>query len=142
MSASQQIILDKEKILKQIEALPTIAKKNDWKHNYDSDTDEFVFGLVYMPRDSFLFNVNDELNLFLSPDSTVNGIFIEYFASNYIEHNKELEPVLNILEEEAEDIKPTESKLEIEHAKKALEHELLADAFKSLFAKDQLITAI
>jgi hypothetical protein len=142
MSNARKITLDKDKILNQIEALASIAKKNSWQYNYDPDVDELVFGKVIMPRDSFLFNVSDELNLFLSPDSTVYGVFIEYFGANYVEHNKELKTVLSILEEEAEDIAPKEDTKIIEQEKKALEIELLADAFKSVFAKDQLVTAI
>lgn len=142
MNAPKMTTLDKDKILKQVEDLIKIAKRDNWKYHYDTDVDELVFGKSYMPRDSFLFNVNDELNLFLSPDSTVSGVFIEYFAANFIKHNKELKPVLEILEEEAGSIQPKESTKLIQQAKMALEQELLADAFKSLFAKDQLVTAI
>ncbi|MDB5164769.1 MAG: hypothetical protein JWL89_395 [Candidatus Saccharibacteria bacterium] len=138
MTKVNQITLDKDKLLKQIESLVAIAKKDKWSLDYDTDTDEMTFGKKTMPRDTFLFNVNDELNLFLSPDSTINGIFIEYFAVNFIEHNKELEPVLQILEEET----PTETPKMVAHAKKALEQELLADAFKSLFNRDNFVTAV
>jgi hypothetical protein len=138
MSKAHKITLDKDKILKQIECLSDVAQKNGWQFNYDPDVDEMIFGKKVMPRDSFLFNVNDEINLFLSPDSTVNGIFIEYFAVNFIEHNKELQPVLDILEESH----PKESPKTIERAKKALETELLADTFKSLFNRDELVTAV
>ena len=64
MSMPAQIVLDKEKILSQVQDLAQIAQKNNWVLDYDSDIDELVFGKDYMPRDSFLFNVNDELNLF------------------------------------------------------------------------------
>lgn len=137
MSKPTRIILDKEKILSQVEALATIAKKNGWTFEYDADIDELVFGKDYMPRDSFLFNVNDEINLFLSPDSTVNGVHIEYFKSNFLEHNKELKPVLPIIESK------TQNKAkDLTNAKRALETELVADTFKSLFNKDNLVTAI
>lgn len=138
MSNAHLITLDKDKILNQIGDLAGVAKKDQWEFNYDPDTDEMVFGRKTMPRDSFLFNVNDELNLFLSPDSTVNGIFIEYFANNFIEHNQELRPILEILER----ANPKDDTKKTAQTKKALETELMAGAFTSLFGKDQLVTAI
>lgn len=141
MNKPQKIILDKDKILEQIQNLREIAKKEKWQYNYDTEIDELVFGKAYMPRDSFLYNISNELNLFVSPDSTVNGIFIEYFDANFLEHNKELKPVLAILEEESEKRPVEEDEKTVIHAKEALENELLADAFKSVFAKEHLVAA-
>lgn len=132
MPQPQQLELDRKKILSQVERLAELAEKNDWKYEYDSELDQLIYGKDYMPRDSFLFNVNDEINLFLSPDSSVNGIYIEYFKANFLEHNKELKPVLDAIENKT--INP--------EAETALEIELSADAFKSLFAKERLVTAL
>ena len=139
MSDPKQVTLDKEKILSQIKSLASVAKNNAWKFEYDPEIDELIFGKDYMPRDAFLFNVNDEINLFLSPDSSVNGIHIEYFKANFLEHNQELKPVLKEIEDN-ENI--SEQPGEAHNAKVALETELVADTFKSLFSKDTLVTAI
>lgn len=137
MSAPQKIVLDKDKILLQIEGLADIAKKDSWIFEYDSEIDELVFGKDYMPRDSFLFNVNEEINIFLSPDSTVNGLHIEYFKANFLEHNIELKPVLEAISNKSKSKDKASSV-----AKRALETELVADTFKSLFSRDSLVTAI
>ena len=137
MKVPAKIILDKQKILKQIEELNAIAKINDWVFDYDDSLDELVFGKSDMPRDSFLYNVNDEINLFLTPDSTVNGMHIEYFQANFLEHNQELKPVLKAFTSR----KKTKSAIDTD-AETALETELVADTFKSLFSKTSLVTAI
>lgn len=137
MSMPAQIVLDKEKILSQVQDLAHIAQKNNWVLDYDSDIDELVFGKDYMPRDSFLFNVNDELNLFLTPRSEVTGVHIEYFKANFLAHNKKLTPVLPVIEKK---VRP--GARYSANAKRALEVELAANTFTSLFSKDALVTVL
>jgi hypothetical protein len=130
--------LDRDKILQQIARLPKLAEEKQWRFDYDAEIDELVFGLQTMPDGSFLFNVNDEINLFLTPDSEVQGIFIEYFKSNYIQHNKDLEPVLEVFEDGSRK-KVDEEKDEL--AIDALEGKLLSEAMQTLLSKDKLVAA-
>lgn len=83
----KKIELDRDKILKQLANLSELIESDKWKLEYDAELDELFFGIDTMPKNSFLFNINDELNLFVTPDSKIYGIFVEYFANNYIEHN-------------------------------------------------------
>ena len=137
MIQAKKIELDKNKILKQLTALSKIIESDRWKLEYDSELDELFFGKEVMPKGSFLFSINDELNLFVTASSKVNGIFVEYFAHNYIEHNKKLKPVLEALENGK---KKNKEKQEL--AKEALEGTLLTQAISSVFNKKKFIAAI
>lgn len=128
--------LDRQKIVTQLVRLSEHAQKNKWQYDYDPEVDELVYGISVMPDDSFLFSLNRELNLFLTPNSDVKGIFIEYFASNYIEHNQELRPALKVLEKKNND------KEKVTLAKEALEGKLLAQALETLLEKDKLLAAV
>ncbi len=139
MSEPTQVTLDKNKILAQLTSLSDMAKNGGWNLEYDSEVDQLFFGEETMPESSFLFRVNDEINLFLSPDSTVNGMFVEYFKVNYLEHNKDLQPVLKVLERDEAD---TSNAKVADIEKIALENELFLDALNSLFSRETLITAI
>jgi len=133
----KKIELDKDKILKQLTAISQIVEKDDWKLEYDSELDELFFGKEVMPKGSFLFNVNDELNLFVTSSSKVNGIFVEYFALNFIQHNKKLKPVLEALANGKKG-----DKVKGELAKEALEGTLLTQAIGSVFNRKKLIAAM
>jgi len=137
MTQIKRIELDKDKILKQLTALSKIIESDKWKLEYDPELDELFFGKEVMPKGSFLFSINDELNLFVTAGSKVNGIFVEYFAHNFIEHNKKLKPVLEALEHRK--MKDNEKQ---ELAKEALEGNLLNQAFGSVFNKKKLFAAI
>ncbi|MBI4033564.1 hypothetical protein HY379_01055 [Candidatus Saccharibacteria bacterium] len=131
----KSITLDKNKIIAQLAGLPKIAKKENWQLDYDAKLDELTFGKAVMPKDSFLVNIGKEINLFLTPSSHVRGIFIEYFATNYLEHNVDFKPILDILEEATTNV-------EDELDKKALENELALESVNSLLEKDTLVTAV
>ena len=132
---TKKIPLDRGKILKQLTDLRKITSFNDWKLEYDNELDALFFGKTKMPRNSFLFNINDELNLFLTPNSTVSGIFIEYFGHNYVEHNKKLKPTFQTIINSKDHEK---KKL----AEEVLEEKLLGQALGSIFNKKTLVTAI
>ena len=135
MNTPTEITLNKEKILQQVEDLAVVAKESAWEYDYDADLDQMIYGKEYMPRDSFLFKINDEINLFISPDSTINGIQIEYFNGNFLAHNKELIPAFKAIKNQAS----TQTK---ENAEKVLEAEFMADTLKSLFNRTKLVTAL
>lgn len=130
---AKELKLDKAKILTQLKDLQGVSNK--WSLEYDSEVDQLFYGLSKIPKGSFLYQVNDEINIYVDKNSRISGMFVEYFKNNYLEHNKELKPVLNVLEGndgQSEGIK------EIERS--ALEKELFFGAFTSLFEKDELVT--
>lgn len=137
MTQVKKIELDRDKILKQLAQLSEIVESDKWKLEYDSELDELFYGIEVMPKKSFLFNVNDELNLFVTPDSKVNGIFVEYFANNYIEHNKMFKPVLKVFKKTTK-----KNKVDQELAKEALENRLLTQAMGSVVNMKKIFVAV
>lgn len=135
-----KIELNKDKISGQLLNISDLAKKNKWKFDYNEEVDELTFGLETMPRNSFLFNVNNEINLFLTPTSRVNGIFIEYFANNYIKHHKELQPVLKMIEDKIEKQKAKKERKATFISR--LENELVIEALRTLHTSEKLVAAI
>lgn len=132
--------LDKDKIIAQVARMSKIAQESRWKYDYDEEVDSLVFGVEEMPNDSFLLNVNNELNLFLTPKSELKGIFIEYFATNYLQHNKDINVVMNLFKDPP---KPrTEDAKMVELAEDLLESRLANGAVESLLGKDKLVTAL
>lgn len=140
MNTPKKIKLDKDKIISQLSELPKIARRDDWKFDYDSELDELVFGKKIIPKGYFLFNVNNEINLFLNQNSKVSGIFIEYFKNNYLEHNKEYKNIFK--NTESDKTLEKKDKDENQLIKKGLENKLALEAIESLFHKGNLITAI
>lgn len=130
-----ELKLDKSKILSQLKDLQRTA--NDWTLEYDADVDQLFFGAKKIPNGYFLFQLNDEINLFVNKNSRVQGMFIEYFQNNFLEHNQELKPVLQALDDE------NDTSHEIKDIERvALQKELFFDALASLVDRDELITAV
>lgn len=138
MTKPKSVQLNKNKILRQLLNLDAVIKASGWRFEYDPDVDELFFGEKVMPKGSFLFSVDDEINLFLTPDSKVNGIFIEYFANNFIEHNKKLKPALDALQNTRTKIDKEKQEL----ATEALEEKLLREASSSVFGRSRLVAAV
>lgn len=130
---SKELRLNKAKILSQLKVLESAS--NGWTLEYDADVDQLFYGVQKIPKGTFLYQVNDEINLFVDKDSKVSGMFVEYFKNNYLEHNIELKPVLSVLEgtdTESQDIEDIE--------RVALAKDLFFGAFTSLLDKDELVT--
>ena len=62
---------------------------------------------------------------------------IEYFKASYLAYNKKLAPVLPVVEK-----KVRTGARDSANAKRALEVELAANTFTSLFSKDTLVTVL
>ena len=130
---AKELKLNKAKILQQLRDLQSMSNK--WSLTYTPDVDQLFYGLPKIPKGSFLFQVNDEINLYVDKNSRISGMFVEYFRNNYLEHNEDLKPVLDVLEG---DSTQSEGIKEIERS--ALEKELFFGAFTSISYKDELIT--
>lgn len=131
----KELKLDKSKILSQLKDLKNIS--NEWALEYDDDVDELYYGIKKIPKGYFLFQLNDEINLFVNKKSNIKGLFIEYFSNNYLEHNIKLKPVLKVLNKINNEPKINQNIQRI-----ALENGLLLNALSSLIDRDELITAI
>jgi len=128
------IQLDKNKIIEQLCDAMTLIESGKWKLEYDADLDELFLGMKVIPKKSFLYNLNGEINIFITPESKINGFFIEYFAKNYLKHNKKLSPVLDALKT----AKKGQDKEKNTLAKDALENKLVNEALSSVINKKKM----
>ncbi len=95
--------LNKKKILDFIANFSEIAKKNQWVSHYDADSDSLAIRTPKLSEDARKRYLNDEFAFYLDNQSEVEGIFIEYFVSNFVAHHKDFKDV-------AKDIKGQEWK--------------------------------
>ncbi len=138
MAKAKTIKLDKDKIVKQLGQISQNFETGKWLFEYNKELDQLYFGKKIIPKNSFLYNLNDEINIFVTPKSTINGIFIEYFETNYIKHNKNLKHVIKVLVNEK--IKKDSEKNKL--AQEALEEKIANQALISVYNKKQLIAAV
>jgi hypothetical protein len=140
ISNPQEIRLNKAELLKQLKGLPVMAKERGWQFDYDQTLDSLTFGEETMPRNSFLFNVNDEINLFVDSNSKIHGMFVEYFGSNYVEHNEVVKDAFSVVEDSLS--APVEDSVKFNLARLAIEGSLVSGALASIASRSSLITAI
>ena len=130
----KELKLDRAKILSQLEGSQSTS--DGWVLEYDADVDQLFYGAKKIPKGYFLFQLNDELSLFVNKNSRVGGMFVEYFHDNYLEHNQELKPVLP-------EMKDDDSTVEIEGIERvALGKELFLNALTAVVKRERLVTAV
>jgi hypothetical protein len=78
---------------KKVPNLDSVIKDN-WVTRYDADSDALYLTEPILSKSARIKYVNDELAFYLTPKNKVEGIFIEYFTSNYIQHHQGLKSVM------------------------------------------------
>lgn len=63
-----------------------IAKKEGWISNYDTETDTIAIRAPRLSSSVKKKYVNDEFAFYLNRDNKVEGVFIEYFMTNFVTH--------------------------------------------------------
>jgi len=94
-----KITLDLDKLKKQIAVLKEIAAREKWIYFYEKMLDHLYFTPETIKSDHFLYSISDELSVYIDKNSNLKGIFIEYFKTNLISHEKELEGLLRSFKE-------------------------------------------
>src|SRR5262249_26530361 len=69
----------------------------DWSYSYFTDTDELYFSPPQIPKNTFLHSISNEFSVYLDKDSNVHGLFIEYFKTNFLEHEAEFAGLSKLL---------------------------------------------
>lgn len=77
--------LEKKRIFDFVSVLPETAKKEGWVFRYDPESDEVSITVPNLSDDARIRYVNDEIALYFSKGK-IQGVFIEYFRKNFIEH--------------------------------------------------------
>ncbi len=87
-------IKEKEKILEFTFHLSDIVKKESWVSHYDADSDSFALISPKLSDNARKEYIDDEFAFYFTKDRKIQGIFIEYFKSNFLAHNRKSKYVL------------------------------------------------
>lgn len=88
---------EKKNILNFAQNLSGIVKDEKWISKYDTENDSFAMRVPDLSKDSHKKYFNDEVAFYLNKKSEVEGIFIEYFMSNFVIHHKDFKSVVKNL---------------------------------------------
>ncbi|OGN08977.1 MAG: hypothetical protein A3C61_02490 [Candidatus Yanofskybacteria bacterium RIFCSPHIGHO2_02_FULL_39_10] len=79
------------------------VEKNKWITRYDSESDSFSVTKPKLSSDARIKYFDNEIGFYVTKANRVEGIFVEYFGSNFVKHHKDLKEVLK-------DVKTKDSK--------------------------------
>jgi hypothetical protein len=82
------------------------TKKNGWVSRYDIESDAFSIAVPKLSEDARIKYFDNEVAFYITNDNKVEGVFLEYFKTNFIKHHsksKKIEKVLNDLEKKQKD---------------------------------------
>jgi hypothetical protein len=83
--------------------LQGFIQKNGWISRYDLESDAFSITAPNLSDDARIRYFDDEIALYITNNNKIEGIFMEYFKSNFVQHHKNLKPVLENIEKEQGD---------------------------------------
>ena len=93
-------ILDKEqkkKILNFLGKFSEIIRREGWVFHYDKDSDSLAIRKPTLSEDARKKYIDDEFAFYLTPKNDIQGLFLEYFTSNFISHHKNFRFVVKTL---------------------------------------------
>lgn len=85
---------EKKNIVSFISNLSDVASKKGWISSYDPEADSLSIRKNKLSKDARKKYINDEFAFYLNRDKNVEGIFMEYFLSNFVSHHKDFKKVV------------------------------------------------
>ena len=96
-------IKDKKELLDLASDFTGFIKKRGWISRYDSDSDSLSVTAPNLSKDARIRYFGNEIAFYITEDNRVEGLFLEYFKSNFVEHHRGLRPVIRAIEKEVSD---------------------------------------
>ncbi|MGC9599622.1 MAG: hypothetical protein ABSE18_04525 [Minisyncoccia bacterium] len=93
-------VLNKKKILHFISHFPEIAQRERWVSDYDTDDDSLAIRTPKLSVDSRKRYISDDFDFYVNPKNEVEGVFIEYFVSNFVAHHGDFRKIAQGLRRE------------------------------------------
>jgi len=91
-------IQNNQKVIEMASNLNGFIHDHNWITRYDLESDSFSVTQPKLSNDARIRYFDDEIALYITQDNKIEGIFVEYFRSNFVKHHKDLEPVLKNIE--------------------------------------------
>jgi len=88
-------ISDKNLLIEEIKKIPKIANRNNWVLSLDRDEDAMFYSKSVIPKGSELFQITDDFAIYLDKKKNVQGVMLEYFDNNFVEHHKVFRPLVD-----------------------------------------------
>ncbi len=109
-------IEQKKKVLDFSSNFSEIAQREGWVSNYDTETDGMSVRLPKLSLDAEKKYINDEFAFYFNERDEIEGVFIEYFMTNFVAHHKDIENVKKELQKEIENNKQESAIVQLEAA--------------------------
>lgn len=87
-------LAENKKIYDFLHNFQYIVKKEGWVPRYDIESDSLSFTIPKLSDDARLRYLGNEVALYSTKNKNIEGIFIEYFKSNFVKHHKNLSALL------------------------------------------------
>jgi len=94
----------KKEILDLASDFEAFMKRRAWVANYDPESDELSVAQPKLSSNARIRYADDELAFYVTPDHKIQGVFIEYFKSNFVRHHKDLKKIVSKLESKKSDV--------------------------------------
>ncbi len=91
-----------KKIIDFLYHFSDVIKRDNWIPGYNKDTDSLSFRKPKLSDSSRISYLGDEIALYLNKDKDVEGLFIEYFRTNFMKHHQELKGVAEDIDKQME----------------------------------------
>ena len=88
---------NRKKIINFVSHFSKTAKEDKWVAHYDAESDSFAITKPKLSKEVQKKYFDDEFAFYLKKNGEVEGIFIEYFTTNFISHNKNFKAILTNL---------------------------------------------
>jgi len=88
------VIKDKKELMDLASDFSGFVKKHNWVSRYDIESDALSITTNKLSKDARIRYFDDEIAFYITKDKNLEGIFVEYFESNFIKHHKGLNDIL------------------------------------------------
>jgi len=87
----------KKEILDLASNFEAFTKRHGWIANYDPESDELSIATPHLSQNARIRYADEELAFYITPNNQIEGIFMEYFKSNFVRHHKNLKKITSKL---------------------------------------------
>lgn len=95
----ENAVVGNKKIYDFLHNLRGVAQKEGWVSRYDIESDSFSFTVPTLSDDARLRYLGNEVALYFTKNKDIEGVFIEYFKSNFVKHHENLSELLKDIDE-------------------------------------------
>lgn len=97
-------------IVRAAKAVPSVATQEKWVFTFDKDAGTFYYSPHRVSRNAQLYQLNDEMAIYMDKNTKKpEGVMIEYYQVNFLEHHKEFKPLSEAIfnnDEDIQEVKP------------------------------------